>query len=133
MKFTAVVITIFFAVLNANAASVSDTIIIKSDNSSERIARDLDSLVSTWYVKIAIKNNLKEYLGDSIGLQCPDTVYESRLNKINSIIRLPFNDIIRNHIEVYTIRQGKIQRSSGAERLLFPHDRRRIRLLWASG
>jgi len=105
MKITAVLITFFFAVLNASAASESDTIIIKSDNSSERIARDLDSLVNTWYVKIAIKNNLKEYLGDSIGLQCPDTVYESRLNKINSIIRLPFNNIIRNHIEVYTIRQ----------------------------
>src|SRR5665647_142742 len=105
MKFTAVLITFFFAVLNASAASESDTIIIKSDNSSERIARDLDSLVNTWYVKIAIKNNLKEYLGDSIGLQCPDTVYESRLNKINSIIRLPFNNIIRSHIEVYTVRQ----------------------------
>ncbi len=105
MKFTAVLITFFFAVLNASAASESDTIIIKSDDSSERIARDLDSLVNTWYVKIAIKNNLNEYRGDSIGLQCPDTLYESRLNKINSIIRLPFNNIIRNHIEVYTIRQ----------------------------
>jgi membrane-bound lytic murein transglycosylase D len=56
-------------------------------------------------VKIAIKNNLGEYNGDTIGLQCPDSVYESRLSKINSIISLPFNNIIRNHIEVYTIRQ----------------------------
>jgi len=52
MKITAVLITFFFAVLNASAASESDTIIIKSDNSSERIARDLDSLVNTWYVMI---------------------------------------------------------------------------------
>ena len=55
MRFTALLITFFFAVLNANAASVCDTIIIKSDNSSERIASDLDSLVNTWYVKMAIK------------------------------------------------------------------------------
>jgi membrane-bound lytic murein transglycosylase D len=105
MKFTAVLITFFFAVLNANAAPGTDTIIIKSDDSGEKIARDLDSLVSTWYVKIAIRKNLNEYLGDSIGLQCPDTVYENRIRKINSIISLKFNNIIRSHIEVYTIRQ----------------------------
>jgi membrane-bound lytic murein transglycosylase D len=105
MRFTAILITFFFAILAAKAAPDVDTIIIKTDNSSERIARDLDSLVNTWYVKIAIKNNLNEYIGDTIGLQCPDSVYESRLSKINSIISLPFNNIIRNHIEVYTIRQ----------------------------
>jgi membrane-bound lytic murein transglycosylase D len=105
MRFTAILITFFLTVLSANAASDVDTIIIKSDDSSERIARDLDSLVSTWYVKIALKQNLGEYHGDSTLLQCSDTVYEQRLRKINSIIFLPFNNIIRNHIEVYTIRQ----------------------------
>jgi membrane-bound lytic murein transglycosylase D len=105
MRFTAILITLFFTILTAKAAPDVDTIIIKTDNSSERIARDLDSLVNTWYVKIAIKNNLAEYTGDTIGFQCPDSVYESRLSKINSIISLPFNNIIRNHIEVYTIRQ----------------------------
>lgn len=104
MRFTAILITFFLAVLTANAASDVDTIIIKSDDSSERIARDLDSLVSTWYVKIAIKN-LGEYKGDTALLQCPDSVYEQRIRKINSIIFLPFNNIIRNHIEVYTVRQ----------------------------
>jgi len=105
MRFTAIVITLFFAVLNANAASDVDTIIIKSDDSSERIARDLDSLVNTWYVKIAIKNNHNENNIDTLAVQCPDSVYESRIHKINSIIYLPFNNIIRNHIEVYTVRQ----------------------------
>jgi membrane-bound lytic murein transglycosylase D len=105
MRFTAILITLFFTVLTANAALDNDTIIIQSDNSSERIARDLDSLVSTWYVKIALKKNLGEYQGDTTLLQCPDSVYESRISKINSIISLKFNNIIRNHIEVYTIRQ----------------------------
>lgn len=105
MRYTAILITFFLAVLNAKAASDVDTIIIKSDNSSERIANDLDSLVNTWYVKIAIKQNLGEYQGDTTLLQVPDSVYEKRLKKINSIIFLPFNNIIRNHIEVYTIRQ----------------------------
>jgi membrane-bound lytic murein transglycosylase D len=105
MRFKAILIIFFLAILKVNAASDVDTIIIKSDDSSEHIARDLDSLVTTWYVKNAIKNNLSEHEGDTIGLQCPDSVYEHRLAKINSIIFLPFNNIIRNHIEVYTIRK----------------------------
>jgi membrane-bound lytic murein transglycosylase D len=105
MRFTAIMISIFFAALSANAAAVNDTIIINSDNSTDRINRDLDSLINTWYVKLAIKNNPGEFQGDTILLQCPDTVYINRLSKINSIIRLPYNNIIRNHIEVYTVRQ----------------------------
>jgi membrane-bound lytic murein transglycosylase D len=105
MRITAILITLFLTVLTARAASDYDTIIIKSDNSSDRIARDLDSLISTWYVKIAIKNNLLENPADTIGFQCADSVYINRLSKINSIISLPFNNIIRNHIEVYTIRK----------------------------
>jgi membrane-bound lytic murein transglycosylase D len=93
------------AILKVNASPDVDTIIIKTDNSSERIANDLDSLVNTWYVKIAIKNKPHENDVDTVGFQCPDSVYVSRLSKINSIIKLPFNNIIRNHIEVYTVRQ----------------------------
>jgi len=105
MRFKAIFFFFFLAILNVNAATDTDTIIIKSDNSSERIVRDLDSLVNTWYVKIAIKNNLNEFSGDTNVLQFPDSVYITRLGKINSIISLPYNSIIRNHIHVYTVRQ----------------------------
>ncbi len=82
-----------------------DTIIIKSDDSSERIGSDLDSLLNSWYVQLAVKNLPAEYTGDTTVLQYPDSVYYTRLGKINSIIQLPYNNIIRNHIHVYTIRQ----------------------------
>ena len=104
MKFRAVLIFFFLAVLKVNAASDNDTIIIKSDNSSDRIARDLDSLVNTWYVKIAVKNNT-ESTNDTVGFSCPDSVYKDRISKISSIIQLGYNSIIKNHIEVYTIRK----------------------------
>jgi membrane-bound lytic murein transglycosylase D len=121
MRFTALLITIFFTVLNANGSSVSDTIIIKSDGSAERISRNLDSLVNTWYVKIAQNENQGELRGDSIGIEYPDSVYISRLSKINSIISLPFNNIIRNHIHVYTIRQrGKFSAVLGLKDYYFP-------------
>ena len=105
MRFTVLLITIIFACLKANAFSISDTIIIKSDNSTERITRDLDSLISTWYAKMAIGNIPVEYNGDTTAVQYPDSVYLNRLSRINSIISLPYNNIIRNHIHVYTIKQ----------------------------
>ena len=114
-------VTIFFAVLNANAFSISDTIVIKLDNDADRITRDLDSLVSNWYVKIAISNFPGEYQGDTIALQYPDSVYLQRLSKINSIIRLPYNNIIRNHIHVYTIKQrDKFSAILGLKDYYFP-------------
>jgi membrane-bound lytic murein transglycosylase D len=105
MRLIATLITFFLVTLYVSAVSVSDTIIIKTDESTERISRDLDSLTSTWYVKLAIQNNPGDLKNDSVGFQCPDSVYLNRLGKINSIISLPFNNIIRNHIEVYTVRQ----------------------------
>jgi membrane-bound lytic murein transglycosylase D len=121
MRLTAILFTFFLAGLTAGAEAVTDTIIIKSDDSTDRITRDLDSLVSTWYVKIAIKNNLGEFKGDTTALQCPDSVYERRLSKINSIISLPLNNIIRNHIEVYTVRQrDKFSAVLGLKDYYFP-------------
>jgi membrane-bound lytic murein transglycosylase D len=105
MRFSIVLITIFITVANLHAASISDTIIVKGDNSADRIAEDLDSLINTWYVKTALANNPQEFTGDTTQLQCPDSVYDARLTRINSIISLPFNNIIKSHIEVYTVRQ----------------------------
>ncbi|MCE5346286.1 MAG: transglycosylase SLT domain-containing protein [Bacteroidales bacterium] len=105
MRFTAILITLCSIVLNINASSVSDTIIIKSDDSIERITRDLDSLISSWYVKASLKDMPDGLQFDSIGEEYPDTVYLSRLKKINSVINLPYNNVIRNHIHVYTVKQ----------------------------
>jgi membrane-bound lytic murein transglycosylase D len=105
MRFTAILFTFLFTVLYVNAEPAADTIIIKSDNNTDRITRDLDSLVSSWYVKVAINPINGGFSSDTAGLQYSDAVYTSRISKINSIISLKFNNIIRNHIEVYTVRQ----------------------------
>jgi membrane-bound lytic murein transglycosylase D len=106
MKRISVIITFLFLIFfSAGAAPETDTIIIKSDIESEKISTDLDSLVCSWYVKIALQNNPNFFTGDTAGIQYPDSVYKSRLSKINSLIKLPFNSIVRNHIHVYTIKQ----------------------------
>lgn len=105
MRVTTLFFSLLLTVLNVNASGLSDTIIVKSDNSTERISRDLDSLVNTWYVRMN-KNVIPfEYQGDTAVLQYSDSVYRTRLSKINSIISLPYGPIIRNHIHVYTIKQ----------------------------
>ncbi|MCU0363556.1 MAG: transglycosylase SLT domain-containing protein [Bacteroidales bacterium] len=98
---------LFSAAVSATAAgtSLNDTIIIRNNTDTERIARDLDSLVNTWYVRIAVDKLPSDFTGDSLGMEEPDSVYSQRLARINSIIQLPYNSIIRNHIHVYTIRQ----------------------------
>jgi len=105
MKLYAFLLTLILTVLNLNAATESDTIIIKRDDSAERITRDLDSLCTSWYVSIAVRKSLADSTFDSLSYQCPDSVYKERLRRINSIISLPFNSIIRNHIQVYTVKQ----------------------------
>ena len=61
--------------LNAVAAQENDTIIIKSDDSAERITRDLDSLVNNWYVKMAYSNIPVSYQDDTTSTAIPDSVY----------------------------------------------------------
>lgn len=102
MRFVILVIFLLSAI-TVEAAEKPDTIIINSDSSVEKITRDLDSLTNSWYVKLSMKNT--HLRSDSIGMEYPDSVYEQRLGRINSIIKLPYNNIIRNHIHVYTVRQ----------------------------
>ena len=107
MRFKAFLLPIFLAVSVFRISAVNDTIILKSEIYSEKITADLDSLVASWYVKTAMKEFPEDFKNDSLGVEFPDTVYKQRLSQINSIIKLPYNSIIRNHIHVYTIKQRK--------------------------
>lgn len=122
MKNLIVILVIFsFTTLRINAYHISDTIIIKSDINTEKITVDLDSLVNSWYVKLALGSNSAQFVSDTFGIQYDDTVYISRLGKINSIIKLPYNSIIRNHIHVYTVRQrDKFSAVLGLKDYYFP-------------
>jgi membrane-bound lytic murein transglycosylase D len=107
MKLKTFLISIFLIVLFFKASAINDTIILKSEIYSEKISADLDSLVNSWYVKMAMKDYPEDFINDSLGVEFPDSVYVDRINKINSIIKLRYNSIIRNHIHVYTIKQRK--------------------------
>lgn len=89
--------------------------------SEERISRDLDSLVNSWYVKMVMDASAYQFDNASHIPEFPDSVYIDRLGKINSIITIPYNNIIRNHIHVYTSRQAeKFRVILGLQDFYFP-------------
>jgi membrane-bound lytic murein transglycosylase D len=95
------IVLLFFSTVLSGSLPENDTIILRSDDGIELVTRNLDSLVNSWYVKQALKNMPYSAI-DSVIAECSDSVYKERLGKINSVIRLPFTSIIRNHIRVYT-------------------------------
>ncbi len=89
MKKISLLLAIFFTgVINVMAFQDADTIVIRSNPDLERITGDLDSLVSSYYVQMALKNDPEIFSNDTVGIQYPDSVYIDRINKINSIVKL---------------------------------------------
>jgi membrane-bound lytic murein transglycosylase D len=105
MRFRIFLTITFLCILITLSAQEKDTLNVKQDESAERISTDLDSLVSNWYVRMAFNNTRSKTPEDTDIVQVPDSIYIDRLSKINSVISLPFNNIIRSHIQVYTVRQ----------------------------
>jgi membrane-bound lytic murein transglycosylase D len=122
MKRIILLLTIFFiGIINMMASADSDTIIIRSNFDTEKITADLDSLVNTWYVRMALQNDPDIFSNDTTGIQYPDSVYYNRILKLNSIIQLKYNSIIRNFIQVYTIKQrDKFSAVLGLKDYYFP-------------
>lgn len=92
------------------------------DDDIRRITRDLDSLVTTWYVKTSLGIPERDYrITEPHIPEFPDSVYIDRLGRINSLITLPYNNIIRSHIHVYTSRQyDKFRIILGLQDYYFP-------------
>jgi len=98
----------FTAIISTTASAVNDTIIIRTDHIYEKISDDLDSLVNSWYVKTFLKETPDFFSGDSTAIMFSDSVYKARLERINSLIKLPYGSIIRNHIHVYTVKKREL-------------------------
>lgn len=104
MKLKTVTLTLLFTLLSPYIFAVNDTIIIRNDYSTERIERDLDSLTNNWFIRMSTEK-AGMLPNDSAIYSFSDSVYIDRIGRINSIITLPYNSIIRSHIHVYTERK----------------------------
>jgi len=69
-----------------------------------------DSLLNLWYVqKLVNEDDINMPEMDSVKLtsDIPDSVYLARIEKMNSFITLPYNDIVKNYIIKYSMKMGK--------------------------
>ncbi len=85
---------------NIYACAVNDTIIVDSD--SEFIERQLDSLTQVWYLSRMMISDSPAGEAPEPVVEFSDSIYRKRLHKICSVVNLPYNSIVRNHIHVYT-------------------------------
>ena len=74
-------------------------------NPEDYTAEISDSLLNLWYVHNKITaDDISEYNMDSVKFQSnvPDEVYIERIRQMNSFITLPYNDIVKNYIILYS-------------------------------
>ena len=63
-----------------------------------------DSLLNIWYAHRMASDDTEEFDMDSVRFESnvPDEIYIERLKKMNSFISLPYNDIVKNYIILYS-------------------------------
>jgi membrane-bound lytic murein transglycosylase D len=114
------ILPLLLSLVTLPAFPVNDTIIIRSDESTELIERELDSLLNNWFVRMSL-TGADFTPADSLISEFSDSIYKDRISRINSIIILPYNNIIRNHIHVYTARKvDRFQVMLGLQDYYFP-------------
>ena len=83
-----------------------------------------DSLLSLWYVHSRVSaDDISEYDMDSVRFQSnvSDEVYIERIKQMNSFITLPYNDIVKNYIILYSEKMSaKMPEILGLSRYYMP-------------
>ena len=82
-----------------------------------------DSLLNLWYVHKKINSDYIDYDMDSVRFESnvPDEVYIERIKQMNSFITLPYNDIVKNYIILYSEKMPtKMSNMLGLSRYYMP-------------
>ena len=80
---------------------------------------DLDSLMKAWHVQYYVEKNANPGYREAV--TASDAVYAERLSKLNTIIELSYNDVVRRCIELYVDRRRTmVEYMLGRESLYFP-------------
>ncbi len=86
----------------------------------ENITLPVDSLLSDWHAKNFL---VSEFDCDSSAVNpfFPDSIYMDRLSRIPSIMEMPYNEIVRKFIDMYTERlRGSVSYMLGAANFYIP-------------
>ena len=90
--------------------------IVQLQEENQQIEEDLDKMLNLWYVKNSMqtydiklntnKNSIKDSRSETAIGDISDSILMERLEAIPSLIELPYNEIIRRSIEMYTRRKS---------------------------
>ena len=97
-------------VLNAQTSnwesSETDMILDTNIYIPEEFESSIDSLFNSWYVKYYVKQRAENSTPRNI--QVSDAVYKERLSHLPNIIEMPYNEVVRNCIDLYVNRRGRV-------------------------
>ena len=116
MKNIIIGIALLLTTISAQAQTVKEELL----DFPETMQSDMDSLFWDWQSKnfISIDENCRML---PEGPKVSDSVYIERLARIPSIIEMPFNDIVKKHIEAYTGRlRNKVSFMLAADNFYIP-------------
>ena len=82
---------------------------VLSDTIPDSFVQKLDYFYSAWYVNRQDNQDYVDsaYISASLATvePCSDSLYLLRIDSLNSAVQLSFNEIVRNYIELYTVRK----------------------------
>ena len=84
----------------------TDTILDTSVFVPESFEANVDSLLKSWHVQYYVKQRSKNNTHENI--QVSDAVYKDRLSLLPRIIEMPYNEVVRNYIDLYVNRRGTV-------------------------
>lgn len=91
------------------SVSPADSIVAEVGLIPESLDADIDSLLRTWHVQYFSKKD--EYChDDEENVYFPDSVYIDRLQRLPRMISLPYNNIVRDCIDLYADRRRNLVR-----------------------
>ena len=73
----------------------------------ESLEADVDSLLSSWFLKkyaIIDENCIRS----SVNIDYPDSVYIQRLAALPTVIEMPYNQVVKSYITLYTEKRREL-------------------------
>ncbi len=124
-KLKRLVLLIFIGIVAEGSQAQNNQLLLQNDSvMQQEELEQMDSLLHKWYIQQPNDDNnlVVNIEDDSIdGSGTPDSFYIKRLQSINSLIDLPYNQIIRNFIKAYTEKKrDKVEVMLGLTNYYFP-------------
>lgn len=119
-----------FALLQAVQVSAQGVDVVIRENGTERhevidlpvsMTYPMDSLLSDWKIKNFVVLSAEDCSTSEVNPSFADSVYIDRLSRIPTIMEMPYNDIVRRFIDMYTGRlRNQVAFMLGASNFYIP-------------